>query len=344
LNETRYSTALSSKSYTEQLKSIVRRCTNYAPLLPLKQQFWGARNCLNTVRLKSASITKDELIKDIRNAITACRGYATAKIGISQKYWMYYEIFLSQRRDPAEIRNYEKELKIHALKQEGLYPENCDFYLAFNRFYMNHVRNLDCLGVCYRPSTMEMQILRYYKLHSKLIYFEFQEPDRTDQQCYLPYFRDKKLLIICPFAAVLKSQATKEIFEGVWSKTGKKWFYPKSVDAVEFPYGFAQETHQKYSTVMDLFDFIIGKINQKDFDVALVAAGGLSIPIASTIKNMGKVAIDLGGHLQFVFGVLGKRWRDSEDGKRNYYNDFWIDMPARYKPKETDVCDNGAYW
>jgi hypothetical protein len=41
----------------------------------------------------------------------------------------------------------------------------------------------------------------------------------------------------------------------------------------------------------------------------------------------------------FIFGVVGKRWRDWIDMKENYFNDYSIDMPAQYKPKETDVCD-----
>jgi hypothetical protein len=59
---------------------------------------------------------------------------------------------------------------------------------------------------------------------------------------------------------------------------------------------------------------------------------------------MGKLAIDLGGHLQIVFGVVGQRWRNMSDMKEKYFNEYWIDMPVRYKPKETNVCDNGAYW
>jgi hypothetical protein len=83
-----------------------------------------------------------------------------------------------------------------------------------------------------------------------------------------------------------------------------------------FPYGFAKETHEKYPTVLDLFHSIIETIQQKDFDVALIAAAGLSIPIASTIKNMGKVAISLGGHLQIFLvssanggatGIIGRK-------------------------------------
>jgi hypothetical protein len=335
-----------SEARTESLRQKVNRYRRQMAPTILKNVYRNALEKLAAARLKSTSITKYEFIKDIGEAIAAHRGYAAAKIGISQKHWMYYEIFLSKEWDPAEIRQYEKELKFHASNQEGIFPASCDFYLEFNRFYMNHVKNLNCLGLFYQPAAMEMELVRHYQLKNKLIYFVSQEPGRTDEQCYLPHFRDKKVLLICPFADLLKKRATQEIFEGIWSKFGKKWFYPRQVDAVEFPYGFAKDTQQKYSTVMDLFDFIMGKVLQKDFDVAVIAAGGLSIPIASTIKNMGKIAIDLGGQLQIVFGVVGKRWRDWSDMKENYFNDYWIDMPAQYKPKETDLCDmpDAGYW
>ena len=75
-----------------------------------------------------------------------------------------------------------------------------------------------------------------------------------------------------------------------------------------------------------------------------MGAAGLAVPIVSHIKGRGRVAIDLGGHLQVLFGVLGKRWRDSDEWRARYVNADWIDMPARYRPVETGVCDSGAYW
>ena len=62
----------------------------------LKNVYWNALEKLAAARLKSASITKHEFIDDIGNAIAARRGYAAAKIGISQKHWMYYEVLLSK--------------------------------------------------------------------------------------------------------------------------------------------------------------------------------------------------------------------------------------------------------
>lgn len=292
------------------------------------------------------TIPKKEFIGDLKAAIQNKIGYAAGKNGASEMYWMYYDILLNKGKDTILIKEYEKDLEFHFLKNTGLFPANSDFILRYNKFYIEHLKNLDSLGICYYPR--ELEIIQHYQIKAKLTYYVHQEPDRSvpnnDEKCYLQYFRDKKILFICPFAEVFKERATKDIFEGVWSKTGKKWFYPKQVDALEFLYGFSHETHKKYATVLDLFKHITTEIDERDFDIALIAAAGLAVPIASYIKNIGKIAIDLGGHLQIIFGVLGKRWKNWEDWKRDYFNDYWIDMPAKYRPKETDVCDQGAYW
>lgn len=291
-------------------------------------------------------ISKQEFIRDIRTATNSRTGYAAGKIGESQQHWMYYEVLLSGTKNPDKIKRFEERLLFHGLKQVGIFPATPSYYLEYNKFYMEHVRNLDCLGLFNYPR--EIRLIQYYQLKNKFVFFVDQEPDKSspsrEDNCYLQYFRDKKILLVCPFGHFLKQRATQEIFEGVWSKTGKKWFYPAQVDSVEFPYGFSRETQEKYPTATDLYHDIVSEIDKKDFDVALISAAGLAIPIASYIKNLGKVAIDLGGHQQFLFGVMGKRWRDKTDFRQKYLNEHWVDMPDYYKPNEKDVCDQGAYW
>jgi hypothetical protein len=290
---------------------------------------------------------REEFLADVRRAIDEGRGYAAAKIGFSEQHWLYYDILLDRERDPAKIASFEDDLRFHGLKQEGVFPAEPSFYRDWNRFYVPHLRNIDCLGVFYYP--WELRIVRHHEIKSKLVYFADQQTDpyseSTETTCYLPYFRGKKILIVCPFAGILKERATKEIFEGVWSNAGKKkWFDPESVDALEFPYGFSAETQRTYGTAIRLFDDVAARVEGRDFDVALIAAGGLAIPLASHVKSMGKVALDLGGHLQLVFGVLGKRHRNRTRAAWND-NEWCIDMPARYRPPEADeVCDGGAYW
>jgi hypothetical protein len=304
-----------------------------------------ARSLATTVRKKRyRSVSRAEFLADVRSAIEGGRGYAAAKIGYSEQHWLYYDILLEQERDQAKIAKFEHELRFHGLKQEGVFPADPAFYRDFNRFYVPHLRNIDSLGVFYYP--WELRIVRQYALPGKLVYYGDQQTNRygagTENECYLPYFRGRRILIVCPFAGILKERATKEIFEGIYASVGKKqWFYPKSVDGLEFPYGFSAETQERYATAIDLFGDIASELEQRDFDVALIAAGGLAIPLASRVKSMGKVALDLGGHLQAIFGVLGKRHRNRSWSR----NEWCIDMPERYRPPEADeVCDGGAYW
>jgi len=294
--------------------------------------------------LRYSTISRKEFLNDIKSAIQNNTGFAAAKTGGSQQHWMYYPILLGKKPSTDRIIQFEQDLVRHSRHREGIFPGTPSWILRFNEFYIPHLKNLNCWGIFYLD--WELEIIKYYGLRNKLIFYVNQEPDRSspsrETNCYLPYFRNKKLLIVAPFAHLLKQRATKKIFEGVWSKTGKTWFYPDSVDSIEFPYGFVRETHKTYPTVLDLFIHITAEIDRREFDVALIAAGALSIPLASHIKNMGKVGIDLGGHLQVLFGVLGKRWRHREEWKRLYINDWWIDMPVKYKP--ADEHDSGAFW
>lgn len=298
-------------------------------------------------QFKISLITRKEFIDDLKVATEKNLPFAAARIGHSEEHWMYYPILLSGETNTTKIRVFERYLRFYGFSQAGIFPPEPSFYLEYNNYYVESVRNLDNLGLILDP-VMTPEIIRFYSLTNRLIYYMDLIPDRSipsnQNNCYLQYFEGKKILIVCPFADLLKERATKEIFEGVWSKTGKKWFYPKSIDSLEFPYGFARETHRKYSNALSLFKHIANVMERKDFDVALIAAAGLTIPIAAHVKLLGKIGISFGGDLQIIFGVIGKRWREQKLWRKEYFNNCWIDMPEKYWPKKSKICDSGAYW
>ncbi len=296
-----------------------------------------------------------EFLSDLRAALEQRRPFAVGRIGMSQKHWMYYPILLRRgAANPKVYQLFERRLKQHGLKHEGVFPDSPDFYLRFNEFYITHVRNLDYLGLYLNDwdVVLEKPILDFYHLQNKFINYIDVQPDRSlrgdESNCYLAAFRNKKVLIVCPFASLLARRANRTTFEGVWSKISKPWFYPQSVAALDIPYGFAADTHSRYATAFEMYDDIVQTLAGQDFDIALLGAGGLAIPLASHIKSTGRIALDIGGHLQMVFGVIGKKWRNLPDWRAAYYNEWWIDMPPQYKPKENDVCpengEPGAFW
>src|SRR5215510_12913059 len=149
-------------------------------------------------------ISKAEFIHELQTAIERRIGYATGKIGMTAQYMVSYEMLLDTETDKNKISEFESRLEHTCLKQQGIYPVDNKFYRQYSRFYIDHARNLDTLGICYYSG--EVKILKYYRLNNNLIYYVNQEPDRSEQNCYLPYFKDKRLLIVCPFADLLRER------------------------------------------------------------------------------------------------------------------------------------------
>ena len=159
----------------------------------LRTVCWNVLERLSAARLKYTSITRHEFIKDIRSRRSPEAGVMPLqRLGSRKNIGCITSYFYRKE----EIRGRSESMKttkisMRRTKREFFQPTR-DFYLEFNRFYMNHVKNLNCLGLFYQPASMEMELIRYYRLKNKFIYFVSQEPGRTDEGCYLPYFRDKR--------------------------------------------------------------------------------------------------------------------------------------------------------
>jgi len=305
---------------------------------------------------KRVFITREEFTDDLEHAIAAGESRCIGKIPHSERLTLMADEILQKNQKKTTDR-----LNFHFGNQEGLFPVTPKFILEYRDFYIEHCRNLDHIGLLgirkrYPISVVFQQkrMLCRLKLRGKKMDYsvhEFSPPTLIPvdpRQSYLNAFKGKKILIVCPFAELLKARANKETFEGAWSKIGFEWFYPQSVEAIEFPYGFSKETQAQYGNAIHLFRNITDRMDSTDYDICLIGAAGLGIPLASHAKNRGKIGFSMGGILQILFGVLGKRWRERADWMERNVNEHWINMPERYKPKELaeglEVCDNGAYW
>jgi hypothetical protein len=87
-------------------------------------------------------------------------------------------------------------------------------------------------------------------------------------------------------------------------------------------------------------------IGQIDFDIALIGCGAYGMPLGAFIKDeMHKQAMHIGGSLQILFGIKGKRW---EGENYNYdkllYNDAWVRPTDDLKPANYKNVEEGCYW
>jgi hypothetical protein len=291
--------------------------------------------------------TQKNFIGIIKNAVEKSKGFALGKIGFTEQFFLNHPLFMSTQPNLQKLKAYQVAANFHCLRQAGVFPSNLNFLNNFSAFLSNAVGKLDVLGLFGSP--LERVLINYYQFSSYLVKYRYTEPDRSipnkKNYCYLPFFENKRVLLIAPFGHFLKERAKQQIFEDVWSKTKKPWFKPSSVDSIEFPYAYELKTQKKFGDILNLYEYICQKIDPKNFDIAMIAAGALAIPIASYIKSKKKTALSLGGHLQVLFGVKGARWRDDPTWINQYFNEAWVDMPKNYHPhNKSYLTDRGAYW
>jgi hypothetical protein len=86
------------------------------------------------------------------------------------------------------------------------------------------------------------------------------------------------------------------------------------------------------------------KLNEFNFDLALVSAGGFGMLISNYIfDKLDSSVIYVGGPLQLFFGINGSRWENNKiinDSK----NKYWTNVLHEDRPKNPSLCENSCYW
>lgn len=98
-----------------------------------------------------------------------------------------------------------------------------------------------------------------------------------------------------------------------------------------------------FDTWFDALDWMKSEIDKKDFDIALIGCGAYGLPLAAHVKRMGKKAVHMGGILQFLFGIKGKRYVDNPETAQ-YINEYFVSPSEAEKPRLADNVEGGCYW
>lgn len=291
--------------------------------------------------------TRRELIHALTSALSHGSGMAAGKLGLSEQALLHFPTLLARCPTARHQHALTLQTRRHCAVQMGIFPSDKEAMLAYGELHARASADLDFIGLV--GGRLEADLLEQLQLSGQTISLLELEPDRSipDQsdQCYLPVLRDQRVLLISSIAELLCARANADTFEAVWAKTGKRWFAPTQVTALQFPYTYAHDTQCRFGSSQNLLHWILEQINPAEFDVALIAGSSLGIPIAAAIKAMDRCAIALGGSLQVLFGVGGKRWWTDANWQRDYITPAWVSVPAELVPKVDGLfVDDGAYW
>jgi hypothetical protein len=85
------------------------------------------------------------------------------------------------------------------------------------------------------------------------------------------------------------------------------------------------------------------KVDCIDFDIAMIGCGAYGFPLAAHVKRLGRKALHLGGIVQVLFGIKGKRWEESEHISK-LMNEHWTKPLPEEVPSNFRLVDGGSYW
>ncbi len=148
--------------------------------------------------------------------------------------------------------------------------------------------------------------------------------------------------VVHPMARTIRSQLA--VFDRLWpgASIGK-------LSLVQYPYQPGVDPHSVFSDSRRVFNEVTKALDSIQFDVLVVGAGGLSLPICLYGKRKGAVSIHLGGGVQLLFGITGRRWDERMgtdwSGLRFYRsNEFWKAPLVEDIPKRATLVEGGCYW
>lgn len=152
----------------------------------------------------------------------------------------------------------------------------------------------------------------------------------------------KRVLVIHPFANSIKFQYEnnrENLFKNKDYLPKFELFTMKAVQTI------AGEKDERFENWFEALDYMYTEAMKFDFDIALIGCGAYGYPLAAKLKKAGKQAVHLGGVLQIMFGIKGKRWEEDENPiVRNLFNEYWIRPSEEEIPSNSKSVEKGCYW
>lgn len=270
------------------------------------------------------------ILEDNKSYISKLWDYVTDKTDLP---WLDDNVYLSISRNA------------------GVFNPTPEILKRFAHRYLDDSKLIDMLmSVNYKERFMPLQPSCQF-IHFESIYPYFVERPWTQA------LKGKKVLVVHPYAESIKKQFAR-----------KDKIYPDKEILPDFELITMKAVQSSaYAEVpfKDWFEalkYMENQIAAIDFDICLLGCGAYGLPLAAFIKRMGKQALHLGGGVQLLFGIKGRRWEVeykelTEKGdfgynvpfklNLNYYdlfNEYWINPSGDEVPKQAKSVEGACYW
>lgn len=220
----------------------------------------------------------------------------------------------------------------------GFFPYDVAAIDKYRDLLIKSVSGIDFLGIWMFIDNEEYFAKKY-----------MDNPICARAKCLEPFYfhdpwsevlRGKKVLIVHPFEETIKAQYEKreKLFENCNILPEFDMRTLKAVQTV------SDMVDPRFNTWFDALEWMKNEIAKIDFNIALLGCGAYGIPLQHYIKELGKSSVYIGGGLQLMFGIKGRRW-DNHPYISKLYNEQWVRPSDSEKVINMEQVDQFApYW
>jgi hypothetical protein len=289
------------------------------------------RNLFRNIReARSMAKSASDGNEAIKNALSTRRNVLIGRMGASEM--KVVRRYLLRKQLP--FAKYNGAIRREIQLNSGVYPTSDIDLDRFAKFYLECADDIDIFCAWFIPG--ESRILRERNFETITV-LPALEPYFFDAP-WSHALRGKTIVLVTPFVETIRLQLDR--LRLVW---GYDLFPDVEFKFVRFPHSqlLMGERPDRY-----WFNILADKQSEIDnvaFDVGLVGAGAATLPLARYMKTIGKTGIAMGGALQILFGVRGRRW-DVDPNFARYFNQYWTRPLKEETPPNYKINESGAYW
>lgn len=240
---------------------------------------------------------------------------------------------------------WHKKLCTQMQNLSGFFPVTEELLIQFCEMMLIDMKEVDILG-----SWLESEKWVQDKMpHVKRVRLQELEPF-WDESPWTKALENKKILVVHPFTESILQQYETNRSRLFINKNVLPEFDLTTVKAVQSLGG----DNSSFRNWFEALEIMKNEIDTNEFDICLIGCGAYGFPLAAHVKRTGRKAVHLGGALQLLFGIRGKRWEDPQYGVSAWglqegaylrlMNEYWVRPDEKNRPANNQAVEGGCYW
>lgn len=243
-----------------------------------------------------------------------------------------YKYFIDRKHHP-DIP-YTKNITNMLCDWCGFFPPDHKLMDEFCQMYLTEIKTADMLW-CMWESRYENKLLYECCPETELTLYDETGFPYDIKEPWTMALKGKKVLVIHPFEQSI--QENYKIKDKLF--TNKNFMPDFELHTLKAVQTLADNKSVPFKNWFEALESMKQKMQEIDFDVALIGAGAYGFPLGAHAKKLGKQALHIGGMLQLYFGIRGNYYDSFQ-----YHNEYWTRPLEEEKPKGFKKVEAGRYW